>query len=255
MRDINTETRFAGASNPLEGGAYCPFLLLLQWLTFIGVLAFMLWAAWRYGFIQNIVSTDVTKLSVIIALIFAGGTVHCALRCMFLSRQADELHSLIAEAADLRGGVDGRVYLGARPVNRSPIADYLGGALARPGRDEDKLSRLYEVLVERLKGAHESGWFLAGLLVKLGLLGTVIGFILMLTSISGVVTLDPSQIHLFFSEMTHGMRVALNTTLVGLVGTILLGFQYLLLDRSAERLLADATHFAEAVRGRGANGG
>ena len=40
------------------------------------------------------------------------------------------------------------------------------------------------------------------------------------------------------------MRVALNTTLVGLLGTMLLGFQYLMLDRGADRLLSGTVNLA-----------
>ena len=70
----------------------------------------------------------------------------------------------------------------------------------------------------------------------------------MLTSVSGSLSFDPSEIHELFSEMTHGMRVALNTTLVGLLGTMLLGFQYLMLDRGADRLLSNAVHFTERLK-------
>ena len=102
-----------------------------------------------------------------------------------------------------------------------------------------------DAFAEEVGGAHATGWFFAQLLVKLGLLGTVVGFILMLSSITGASSFDPEHAHELFSEMTRGMRVALNTTLVGLLGTMLLGFQYLLLDRAADRLVAGAARFAE----------
>jgi len=47
-------------------------------------------------------------------------------------------------------------------------------------------------------------------------------------------------------QMTVGMGVALNTTLLGLVGTLLLGMQYLLVDRAADRLVAQTVHFTES---------
>ncbi len=228
-------------------------ILMLQWLTFISVSIFATWMAWHFGFVQNIVKTDITRLSVVIAALFLGGTTHCALRCSFLSAQSNELIKIIAQTMHSESPQNQRHNPVVAEFDNSPIAAYISSALRyrrsdTPEDAEQKLRRSDEILLEHLKGPHETGWFLTGTLVKLGLLGTVIGFILMLSSVSSVVTLDPSQIHLFFSEMTHGMRVALNTTLVGLLGTMLLGAQYLLLDRGADKLLANAIHFIETVR-------
>ena len=241
------------ADNNLNSKNFFPALFILQWLTLISALIFASWLVWHYGFIQNIVRTDITRLSVIIILFFLGGSVHCATRCIFLSRQNDELGRISADITNLQFSEDGQLYLGTLKLGHSPIVEYINNAvcyrrLNTAETAEQQRSRLDEVLIERLKGSHEAGWFLTGLLVKIGLLGTVIGFILMLTSVSTVVTLDPSQIHLFFSEMTHGMRVALNTTLAGLLGTMLLGFQYLLLDRNADKLLADTIDCVEKIR-------
>ena len=222
--------------------------LLLQWLIFAFVLVFVLWLAWQHGLVRDIFSTDPTKLSVVIALIFIGGTVHCALRSAFLSAQLDELREITAASQAL--GFDGeRLSLAGRSLAPSPVSDYLAGVFRcreQTGEaDRRQWSRLDDALAEEASGAHATGWFFAQLLVKLGLLGTVIGFILMLSSITGASSFDPEHAHELFSEMTRGMRVALNTTLVGLLGTMLLGFQYLLLDRAADRLIAGAAHFAE----------
>ena len=225
-------------------------LPLLQWLSLLSVVIFAVWIAWHYGLVQNIASTDITKLSVIIGLIFLGGTVHCAWRAIFLSQQFNALATImtISRIASSKN-------LQKLNLPQSPIVSYISHTLHLKQSERSEQSahlgakqlRLDEVLAEHLKGAHESGWFVTGLLIKLGLLGTVIGFILMLSSISGVITVDISQIHLFFSEITYGMRVALNTTLVGLIGTMLLGIQYLLLDRHADKMLADAIHFSEMI--------
>ncbi len=222
----------------------------MQWLIFASVLAVALWIAWQYRLVQDVVQTDPTGLSLVIAAIFFGGTAHCAARGLFLSSQLNELDTVVAGADALRYA-DGRLSLEGRALKRSLVSDYLGSVLRQrevSGTDRGQLSRLDDVLVEKATGTHETGWFFAGLLIKLGLLGTVVGFILMLASVSGSLSFDPSEIHTLFSEMTRGMRVALNTTLVGLLGTMLLGFQYLMLDRAADRLLSNTVHFAECLR-------
>ncbi len=245
--DFSTGAGAGGASSSrLHAPARAPFL---QWLIFAFVLAFITWLAWKHGLVQEIIRTDPTKLSVVISLIFIGGTIHCALRSVFLAAQLDELREISAGARML--GFDGaRLSLAGRVLASSPVSDYLAGVFRcrEHGGDGDRRqwSRFDEVFAEEVAGAHATGWFFAQLLVKLGLLGTVVGFILMLSSITGASSFDPEHAHELFSEMTRGMRVALNTTLVGLLGTMLLGFQYLLLDRAADRLIAGAARFAES---------
>ncbi len=227
-----------------------PHALLMQWLIFASVLAFALWLAWQYRLVQEIIQTDPTGLSLVIAAIFFGGTAHCGARSLFLSSQLNELGRIVAGADTLRGDGE-RLYLDGRPLGPSLVGDYLDSVFRRPASgepDRQKLSRLDDVLAEKATGTHETGWFFTGLLIKLGLLGTVIGFILMLTSVSGSLSFDPAEVHTLFSDMTRGMRVALNTTLVGLLGTMLLGFQYLMLDRGADCLLSNTVHFTENLR-------
>jgi biopolymer transport protein ExbB/TolQ len=75
------------------------------------------------------------------------------------------------------------------------------------------------------------------ILLKLGLTGTVIGFILMLLPIGEIKDFDPQIIQQLLSKMSGGMAVALYTTLTGLVTSILLKLQYFLLDTSLTRIL------------------
>ena len=75
------------------------------------------------------------------------------------------------------------------------------------------------------------------ILLKLGLTGTVIGFILMLLPIGDIKDFDPQIIQQLLSKMSGGMAVALYTTLTGLVTSILLKLQYFLLDSSLTRLM------------------
>ncbi len=101
-----------------------------------------------------------------------------------------------------------------------------------------------EVMAERARGTHQVGWFVTGLMIKLGLLGTVVGFIMMLSSLEGLEQLDISDIKTLMQQMTQGMGVAMNTTLVGLIGSILLGLQFLMLDRHADQLIAATVDYA-----------
>ena len=223
----------------------------IRWLTFFTVSTFAFWILWRHDLIQDIVRTDPTRLSSVIMFIFLCGTVHCAIRSAFLSARLREMTAIYENpgALLLPEAPSREVKFDAAPLPASPLADYLadvGHSLAArdlSGRDDKRLGDLDAVLAEKITGSHETGWFFARLLVKLGLLGTVVGFIIMLASIAGTINYDAAHVPELFSGMTGGMRVALNTTLVGLTGTILLSFQYLMIDRSADHLLRTTTHF------------
>ena len=67
-------------------------------------------------------------------------------------------------------------------------------------------------------------------LLKLGLTGTVIGFILMLLPIGEIKEFDPQILQQLLATMSGGMAIALYTTLTGLLTSMLLKFQYFLLD-------------------------
>ena len=78
---------------------------------------------------------------------------------------------------------------------------------------------------------------LVDILLKLGLTGTVIGFILMLLPIGEINDFDTQIIQQLLSKMSGGMAVALYTTLTGLITSIFLRLQYFLLDSSLTSLI------------------
>ena len=91
-----------------------------------------------------------------------------------------------------------------------------------------------ESLQSRMERWLNHGWFAADLCLKIGLLGTIIGFILMLSPIRDLTAFDPANLQNALKAMSGGMAVALYTTLAGLASHILLRVQY--------QLLADQMH-------------
>jgi len=81
--------------------------------------------------------------------------------------------------------------------------------------------------------------YLAGILVILGLVGTVIGFIIALSGVDPKVTSDISAIGPMVSLLIQGMYVALYTTLVGAILNIWLMLNYQLLAMSMTKLVTD----------------
>jgi hypothetical protein len=114
---------------------------------------------------------------------------------------------------------------------------------------------LLDTFEAELKNGHLFGWFIADLLLSLGLLGTVIGFIVMLGPISGLDAGDQGAIKSALAAMSGGMAVALYTTLTGLIGGMLLKIQGFLLDGAVDELVRRTTrltevHILPAIEGR-----
>ena len=117
-------------------------------------------------------------------------------------------------------------------VQRGPQPGAGGGAADRPA--------LLGALEERIRGAHEVGWFITESLTKLGLLGTVLGFLIMMSALVGSSALEISAMQAILRDMAAGMGIKIIATIVGLLCNIVLALQWLLLDRCADKILAAA---------------
>ena len=85
------------------------------------------------------------------------------------------------------------------------------------------------------KSLIEWGWFLSEMSLALGMLGTVIGFIYMLSgSMGGMSADDPETIKQALGVMALGMSTALYTTAIGLVSSVLIKVQLITLVNDDE---------------------
>ena len=100
-------------------------------------------------------------------------------------------------------------------------------------------------LADKLRGSNGFGAFASDTLMKLGLLGTIIGFIIMLAPIAGLDAGDRALMKSSMGLMSGGMAVAMYTTLAGLVGSILLKFQYYMLDAATAKVFSRAVALTE----------
>lgn len=83
---------------------------------------------------------------------------------------------------------------------------------------------------------NENGWFAADSLLTIGMIGTVIGFIYMLsTSFSEVSTANVGTIKAALSKLSVGMSTALFTTAAGLICSWLLKVQLFDLNQYLDR--------------------
>lgn len=185
----------------------------LEWVALVGLFAFATWLLGVRGVWQLLLQADPTGITFVIIVVFAGATAWCGVR----SRELGQQH-----AALMRG--------------EGWAAEYWQALGASRGDANTPL----DLLVERTHGPHGTAWWVNGIQLKLGLLGKVIGFSVLALEIGNMQNFDASQSQQLLRNLTTGLGVALLTTMVGLVGNILLGLQLTRLDRFADALVAQA---------------
>ena len=104
-------------------------------------------------------------------------------------------------------------------------------------KNKSQEERDISLVEDELSNRHSLGYLAIDVLLKLGLTGTVIGFILMLLPIGEIKDFDPQILQKLLSTMSGGMAVALYTTLTGLLTSMILKFQYFILDTSLSQTL------------------
>jgi MotA/TolQ/ExbB proton channel family len=219
---------------------------LLPWLIFTGASLFAFVLLWYFGLIARMVDSDHTYISSIIGLLYLATSLHCLWRVLVVSREGEA--ALRTAEAVARG--DGKL-LNTWHVDSLPrglvaihIKDLITKATLQGGARLDQ-TLLLRVLAGRLRGSNQFGAFASDTLLKLGLLGTIIGFIIMLAPIAGLDTENHEAIRSSMSLMSDGMAVAMYTTLVGLAGSILIKVQYHLLDNATTTIFAFAVDLTE----------
>ncbi len=198
-----------------------PFGLFLLCLSLFGVELFAFWLFAEAGWLQRLLAEDYSFISRVILGIYALASLHLLLVALRLSREFDAV-----------GRNDGDGERGHVPRYYSLLRQ--GG-----GATDENGELLLDVLDGRCRGQYRFGYVIADLMLKLGLLGTVIGFIFMLGSLVELNSIDINVMQSLLAQMSGGMKVALFTTLTGLSGGVLLNVKYQLLDWSVDSLLDD----------------
>jgi len=227
-------------------------LPLLRWLMFTGVCGFGVVLAWHYGLFHLMLASDKTYISAIIVVLYIAASIHCLMRTVVISRELDAAHRV---AALVSRDVSGFTVAGQNVVTaeqaRLPagqVTDHIRNLILKArlqGHHRIDQTLLLRGLADALRGPNQLGSFASDALMKLGLLGTIVGFILMLAPIAGLDAADRVSVKSSMGLMSDGMAVAMYTTLTGLVGSILLQTQYYLLDEATAKLFALATDLTE----------
>jgi len=208
-------------------------LLLMRYVLLNVVGAGGLVAAYFQGWVGLVLRSDVTNFCVGIFIVFLCGLALCSYHVTGISRRlllAETLLSLDPSARE------------PRLPPGSDLARYL--ARAR-GLDSGARSNLAAALQHGL--GHRIGHvrYLANSLVVLGLIGTVVGFIIALSGVDPKIATDPQSVSPMIATLIEGMSVALYTTLVGAVLSVWLGACYQMLATGAGNLFTLLVDLAE----------
>ena len=188
-----------------------PQYLLQKSIVLLTVIVFAFYLLFDLGLLNLIFESDKSKISILILFIYTAATLHW----LFLAWRLD---------GEQKG--DGKVSDFTKVSN---------------SKTELERQNLLSILGDELSNRHALGHMTSDILLKLGLTGTVVRFILMLLPIGDMKDFDPQKIQPLLSSMSGGMAVALYTTLSGLVTSTILKFQYFLLDASLSKLINQLT--------------
>jgi MotA/TolQ/ExbB proton channel family len=225
---------------------------LLRWMIFTGLCAFAGVLLWHYGLIQLMLASDRTYISAIIGVLYIASSLHCLWRTIAIAREADagRVAALILVKPDavLSVAVIAATSSERDALPRGLVADHIRNLIVKAetqgsGRVDQTL--LLRSLADRLRGSNGLGAFASDTLIKLGLLGTIIGFIVMLAPIAGLDATDRAMMKSSMGLMSDGMAIAMYTTLAGLVGSILLKIQYYMLDAATAQVFSQAVTLTE----------
>ena len=186
--------------------------IFIYWLYFISLIFIAFYVLGSLGFISNIFQADISYISSLITFIVIFYLFQCG---YYLNKLRDAVYFLEKEINSDSNNIFIMIYRDYQLTNNVSKDN-------KTSSQEDFKLKLYEFA--------DNGFFVSDLLLKLGIIGTVIGFIIMLSSLSAIDEMNLSKMNNLLLSMSTGMKVALYTTLTGLIGSILLSIQYNFLE-------------------------
>jgi len=201
------------------------YLLVVRFVLINIVAAALLAGVYLQGWLDAVIGGDLLELSLIIVAVFAYGLVYCAWRIVQVSGELDAVRS-------------------GAPADGSLAAGYLERTTAT--RDAESLRGVLRIRHgQRIATVRH----VANSLVFLGLIGTVIGFIIALSGVDPTRAADADNVADMVSTLISGMSVALNTTLVGAVLYVWLIIDYRLLASGSDDQLTRTIELGDAPTG------
>ncbi len=187
-------TRLEAASSPPD--ARPPrYLHVLQFALINVVSAALCAAAWLEGWLEGAFTGYSLWLCLVIIAAFLYGLGYCGLRIRAMVREFDDLHA-------------------GTPGPQSSSARYL---MQLRGASAESRATIAQLLRMQLARGPAAVRHVAGILVLMGLVGTVIGFIVALSGVDPQKVPAVDNVAPMVARLINGMSIALYTTLIGSV--------------------------------------
>jgi hypothetical protein len=191
--------------------------------------------------------TDRTRISSVILALFALTSLHCLTQTWIVSREMIQVRRFRYRM--LHGGLARLTYeypagLGETSLIAHHVGNLITKGKAQKGRRIDQ-TLLLRALADRIRSREKLGIFVSEALLRLALLGTAVGFILMLIPIAGLLAFDAESLRKALAGMSGGMATALNITVTGIATALVLKLQYFFLDKALVDLLDSITEVTE----------
>jgi len=190
----------------------------------VNLVAFgLLAAAWLQGWLEGLFEKNTLILSAIIAGVFVYGLALCGFKIWETSTALNDLKA---------GGS------AATQRARRYLSEFKAG---------DAESRALGIGMLRLQLSHHVQIIrqIANMLVFLGLIGTVIGFIIALSGVKPEAVSQADSVAAMVATLIRGMSVALYTTLLGAVLNVWLNINYRILATGTVNLMSELLRHGE----------
>jgi len=218
---LTSEERFA---DPHQR-TFDPFrsALILRF-SLLNILAFTaLGVAYREGYVHKVIAADQTYLSVAIFVAFMVGFVISAWRAWQISMEVDVANRMLGVAPAVAKNTE---------LKSAATASNMGSA---------SMGAMRMRIAQRIAAIRH----IANTLVLLGLIGTVLGFIIALSGVDPTGASDVSAIAPMVSTLIQGMSTALYTTLIGSILNVWLMANYQLLSSGTVELMSARLELVE----------
>lgn len=199
------------------------FLLLLRFVI-VNLVGFTLLGAAHFaGWVDKAVASDSTGIVVLVFGLFLVGLVMCGWKILRASHDLNMIKSY-------------------DPLKPTRVSEYLSAIRLRTAESRSITSELLKLKLSNRIGIVRH---IANTLVLLGLIGTVVGFIIALSGVEVNLAADIDSVGPMITTLIAGMSVALYTTMVGAILNIWLMINYRLLLSDTVNLVTSVVELGE----------
>ena len=204
--------------------------LLYKWLIGNSFAALVVYVAWLQGWIALVIASDASYLTWAIALVFLIFWLMSSYHVLVVNRESIRLADSNSE------GIAAEYFAKLQTKSRN-----------QRGAPIDQTLLATTLRVRMVQPIHIIN-YAANMLILLGLIGTVVGFVIAVSGLGDSIgqAANLERVKGVLGQIVNGMGVALFTTLLGSVlGGIWLQVHYQMLQRAVTNLVVDIVEHAE----------